>query len=206
MFFAEITGVARKEAAVRAGALAGADGAGGPRFAARRRSLQRHAAESAVHRHHPARARTADPRRAVFGARPRQRRSCIKDIILEYHRRGHTIVFSTHRWTRWKSSAITSASSSRARGAVRGRSPAVKQQYGQNGVSAADRGRRVVPEVASRGGQLPGQRQRTVPAAARRRRSRPHPRRGAGAAHGDALRVAEPSIYDIFIERVSEVG
>jgi ABC-2 type transport system ATP-binding protein len=58
----------------------------------------------------------------------------LKDIILEYHRRGHTIVFSTHQLTVEKLCDHICLIN-RGRVILEGSLSSVKQKYGKNGVS-----------------------------------------------------------------------
>jgi ABC-2 type transport system ATP-binding protein len=128
----------------------------------------------------------------------------LKDIILDYHRRGHTVVFSTHMMEQVDQLCEHICLINRGRVVLEGALPAIKRRYGHNGVSIRVSGDggflKSLPEVASvqdHGNEM-----------FLRLRDGASPSRILDAARErvDVLRfeVAEPSIHDIFIERVSE--
>jgi ABC-2 type transport system ATP-binding protein len=130
----------------------------------------------------------------------------LKDIILEYHRRGHTVVFSTHMMDQVEKLCDQICLINRGRVVLSGTLQAVKKQYGQNGVALRVVGDgsflRALPEVVScqdNGNEL-----------FLRLRDGADPARVLDAARGRVevtrYEVAEPSIHDIFIERVSEAS
>ena len=127
----------------------------------------------------------------------------LKDIILEYHRRGHTIIFSTHQMDTVEKLCDHICLINKGRVLLEGTLGSVKQRYGKNGVSLRFEGDgtylHTLPEVASfqdngkevflrlKDGADPGR----VLDAARARLS------------VTRFELAEPSVYDIFIEQVS---
>jgi ABC-2 type transport system ATP-binding protein len=128
----------------------------------------------------------------------------LMDIILGYHRRGHTIVFSTHQMEQVEQLCEHICLINKGRVVVEGTLAAVKRQYGHNGVSIRLSGDHAflksLPEVESvqdHGNDL-----------FLRLREGANPSRILDAAreHCEVLRfeLAEPSVRDIFIERVSE--
>ncbi len=128
----------------------------------------------------------------------------LKDIILDFHRRGHTIVFSTHMMDQVEKLCDHICLINKGRVVLSGTLAAVKKQYGHNGVSVRFNGDgaflKSLPEVASvqdHGNEL-----------FLRLRDGADAARVLDAARGrvEILRfeVAEPSVHDIFIERVSE--
>jgi ABC-2 type transport system ATP-binding protein len=130
----------------------------------------------------------------------------LKDIILEYHRRGHTVVFSTHMMDQVEKLCDQICLINRGRVVLSGTLQAVKKQYGQNGVALRVVGDgsflRGLPEVVScqdNGNEL-----------FLRLRDGADPARVLDAARERVevtrYEVAEPSIHDIFIERVSEAS
>ncbi len=130
----------------------------------------------------------------------------LKDIILEYHRRGHTIVFSTHQMDQVEKLCDQICLINRGRVVLSGTLRSVKQQYGHNGVTLRVAGDgsflRDLPEVESlqdNGNEL-----------FLRLRDGAEPSRVLDAARArlevTRFEVAEPSIHDIFIERVSEAS
>lgn len=130
----------------------------------------------------------------------------IKDIILEYHRKGHTIVFSTHMMDQVEKLCDYICLIHRGRVVLSGTLQSVKKQYGQNGVALRVAGDgsflRDLPEVVSlqdNGNEL-----------FLRLRDGADPYRVLDAARAriqvTRFEVAEPSIHDIFIERVSEAS
>jgi len=129
--------------------------------------------------------------------------SVIKEIILEYHRSGHTIVFSTHMMEQVDQLCEHICLIDRGRVVLEGALAAIKRQYGHNSVSIRVSGDgsflKSLPEVESvqdHGNEL-FLRLRDGASASRVL--------DAARARVDVLRfeVAEPSINDIFIERVS---
>jgi len=128
----------------------------------------------------------------------------LKDIILDYRRRGHTIVFSTHMMEQVEKLCDHICLINKGRVVLEGTLASVKRQYGQNGVYVRMTGDssflKSLPEVASahdHGNEVflrlrEGASATGVLDAAR--------------ARGEVQRfeVAEPSIHDIFIERVTE--
>ncbi len=130
----------------------------------------------------------------------------IKDIILEYHRKGHTIVFSTHMMEQVEKLCDQICLIHRGRAVLSGTLQSVKKQYGKNGLALRVVGDgsflRDLPEVASlqdNGNEL-----------FLRLRDGADPDRVLDAARArirvTRYELAEPSIHDIFIERVSEVS
>jgi len=128
----------------------------------------------------------------------------LKDIILEYHRKGHTIIFSTHQMDTVEKLCDHICLINKGRVLLEGTLASVKQRYGKNGVSLSFTGDGTylhsLPEVASyqdngnevflrlKDGVDPGR----VLDAARARLS------------VTRFELAEPSVYDIFIEQVSK--
>ncbi len=128
----------------------------------------------------------------------------LKDIILDFRRRGHTIVFSTHQMDQVEKLCEHICLIHRGQVVLSGTLAAVKKQYGHNGVSVRFSGDgsflKSLPDVASfqdNGNEL-----------FLRLRDGADAARVLDAARGrvEILRfeVAEPSVHDIFIERVSE--
>jgi ABC-2 type transport system ATP-binding protein len=130
----------------------------------------------------------------------------LKDIILEYHRRGHTIVFSTHQMDTVEKLCDHICLINRGRVILEGALAGVKQRYGKNGVSLRFSGDgaflKTLPGVASfqdNGKELflrlyDGVDPSVVLDAARARLS------------VTRFELAEPSVHDIFIEQVSGDG
>ena len=130
----------------------------------------------------------------------------LKDIILEYHRRGHTIIFSTHQMDTVEKLCDHICLINKGRVILHGTLAGVKQQYGKNGVSLRFAGDgsylKSLPGVASfqdNGNELflrlkDGIDPVAVLDAARSRVSITR------------YELAEPSVYDIFIEQVSGDG
>ncbi len=132
--------------------------------------------------------------------------SVIKDIILEYHRSGHTVVFSTHMMDQVEKLCDQICLINRGRVVLSGTLAEVKREYGRNGVALRVVGDgsflRNLPEVATlqdNGNEL-----------FLRLHDGADPGRVQDAARAKLevtrFEVAEPSIHDIFIERVSEAG
>jgi ABC-2 type transport system ATP-binding protein len=127
----------------------------------------------------------------------------LKDIILEYHHKGHTIIFSTHMMDQVEKLCESICLIHRGRVVLRGTLADVKREYGQNGVTLAFNGDggflTALPEVESfndYGKEVflrlkPGADPGAVLDAARER------------LDVRKYEVAVPSIHDIFIERVS---
>jgi ABC-2 type transport system ATP-binding protein len=126
----------------------------------------------------------------------------LKDIILEYHRRGHTVVFSTHMMDQVDRLCDQICLIDRGRVVLEGKLAAVKKRYGRNGVTIRFEGDGSflpsLPEVASfldHGNEM-----------FLRLRDGADPARVLDAARSRLsiarYEVAEPSIYDIFIEQV----
>lgn len=127
----------------------------------------------------------------------------LKNIILEYHKDGHTIVFSTHMMAQVEQLCDEICMINKGRVVLSGTLADVKKAYGQNVVTIRFSGDgsflRELPEVESfndhgheiflrlRDGSDPA----SVLDAARAR------------LQVTRFEVAEPSIHDIFIERVS---
>jgi ABC-2 type transport system ATP-binding protein len=131
--------------------------------------------------------------------------SVVKDVILEYHRDGHTVIFSTHMMDQVEKLCDQICLIHRGRVVLSGTLSAVKRQYGRNGVTLRVVGDgsflRELPDVVScqdNGNEL-----------FLRLRDGADPGRVLDAARArlEVVRfeVAEPSVHDIFIERVSEV-
>jgi ABC-2 type transport system ATP-binding protein len=130
----------------------------------------------------------------------------LKDIILEYHRRGHTIIYSTHQMDTVEKLCDHICLINKGRVILHGTLAGVKQQYGKNGVSIRFAGDgsylKSLPGVASfqdNGNELflrlkDGIDPVAVLDAARSRVSITR------------YELAEPSVYDIFIEQVSGDG
>jgi ABC-2 type transport system ATP-binding protein len=130
----------------------------------------------------------------------------LKDIILEYHRKGHSIVFSTHMMEQVEKLCNQICLIHRGRVVLSGTLQSVKQRYGKNGLALSVVGDgsflRDLPEVASlqdNGNEL-----------FLRLRDGADPDRVLDAARARVrvtrFELAEPSIHDIFIERVSEAS
>ena len=128
----------------------------------------------------------------------------LKDVILEFHRKGHTIVFSTHMMEQVEKLCEHICLINKGRVVLSGTLASVKKQYGHNGVTVRFNGDGAflgtLPEVASfqdHGNEL-----------FLRLRDGALPARILDAARGRVeivrFEVAEPSVHDIFLERVSE--
>jgi ABC-2 type transport system ATP-binding protein len=128
----------------------------------------------------------------------------LMDVILEYHRRGHTIVFSTHMMDQVEKLCDQICLINRGRVVLEGTLAAVKKRYGKNGVNLRFEGDgaflTTLPEVASfldHGNEM-----------FLRLKDGVDPARVLDAARARLsiarYEVAEPSIYDIFIELVTE--
>jgi ABC-2 type transport system ATP-binding protein len=127
----------------------------------------------------------------------------LKDIILEYHNKGHTIIFSTHMMDQVEKLCDRICLINKGRIVLGGTLDGVKQEYGQNGVTLRFEGDggflTSLPGVESYNDYgkevflrlTPGADPASVLDAARAR------------VNVKKYEVAVPSIYDIFIERVS---
>ncbi len=205
VFFAEIKGVERKEAAVRAGRWLERMGLGD--WATRSvedlsKGMQQKVQFLTTIIHEPELLILDEP----FSGLDPVNAVVIKDIILDYHRSGHTIVFSTHMMDQVEKLCDQICLIHRGRVVLSGTLAAVKQQYGRNGVTLRIEGDgsflKSLPEVAScqdNGNEL-----------FLRLHDGVDPGRVLDAARArltvTRYEVAEPSIHDIFIERVSEIG
>ncbi|HXV14669.1 MAG TPA: ATP-binding cassette domain-containing protein [Candidatus Krumholzibacteria bacterium] len=203
VFFAEIKGVARAEARRRAiqwldrmGLL---DRAGRP-IEELSKGMQQKVQFIATLIHEPELLVLDEP----FSGLDPVNANVLKDIILDFHRRGHTIVFSTHMMDQVEKLCEHICLINKGRVVLSGTLASVKKQYGHNGVSVRFNGDgaflKSLPEVASfqdNGNEL-----------FLRLRDGANAARVLDAARGrvEILRfeVAEPSVHDIFIERVSE--
>ncbi len=130
----------------------------------------------------------------------------LKDIILEYHGQGHTVIFSTHMMDQVEKLCDRICLINKGRLVLEGELGEVKQRYGTGGVSLRFSGDgaflETLPEVESlndygnevfislRDGADPAR----VLDAAREK------------LEITRYELAEPSIHDIFIERVSETS
>jgi len=130
----------------------------------------------------------------------------LKDIILEYHRKGHTIIFSTHQMDTVEKLCDHICLINKGRVLLEGTLGSVKQRYGKNGVSLRFEGDgtflHALPEVASfqdNGNEV-----------FLRLKDGVDPGRVLDAARArlavTRFELAEPSVYDIFIEQVSKDG
>jgi ABC-2 type transport system ATP-binding protein len=130
----------------------------------------------------------------------------LKEIILEYHRRGHTIVFSTHMMEQVEKLCGHICLINRGRVLLEGTLSGIKQQYGKNGVSLRFVGDgtflRTLPGVASfqdNGNELFLRLEDNV-----------DPAHVLDVARSrltvTRFELAEPSVHDIFIEQVSGDG
>ncbi len=130
--------------------------------------------------------------------------SVLKDIILEFHRKGHTIVFSTHQMDQVEKLCEHICLINKGRVVLSGTLASVKKQYGHNGVNVRFNGDgsflKSLPEVASA--------QDNGNEVFLRLRDGADASRILDAARGRVeivrFEVAEPTVHDIFIERVSE--
>ncbi|HKW13810.1 MAG TPA: ATP-binding cassette domain-containing protein [Candidatus Krumholzibacteria bacterium] len=201
-FFGEIRGLARREARNRSGAwlerLGLADRAFHP-VEELSKGMQQKVQFIATIMHEPDLLILDEP----FSGLDPVNANVLKDIILEYHRRGHTIIFSTHQMDTVEKLCDYICLINKGRVLVEGTLGAVKQRYGKNGVNLRFEGDgtylHTLPEVASfqdngnetflrlKDGVDPG---RVLDAA----RSRLNVTR---------FELAEPSVYDIFIEQVA---
>lgn len=201
-FFGEIRGLPRREARNRSGAwldrLSLADRAMRP-VEDLSKGMQQKVQFIATILHEPELLILDEP----FSGLDPVNSSVLKDIILEYHRRGHTIIFSTHQMETVEMLCDHICLINQGRVLLEGTLASVKQRYGKNGVTLRFEGDgtflHALPEVASfqdkgnevflrlKDGVDPGR----VLDAARARLS------------VTRFELAEPSVYDIFIEQVS---
>jgi len=127
----------------------------------------------------------------------------LKDIILEYHHKGHTIIFSTHMMDQVEKLCQRICLINKGRVVLEGTLESVKQEYGQNGVTLRFEGDggflTSLPGVESFNDYGKEVFLRLEPGAD------PAEVLDAARAQLDVRKyeVAVPSIYDIFIERVS---
>ena len=202
VFFGEIRGLPRSEARNRAGAwlerMGLADRAMQP-VEGLSKGMQQKVQFIATVLHEPDLLILDEP----FSGLDPVNANVLKDIILEYHRKGHTIIFSTHQMDTVEKLCDHICLINKGRVLLEGTLGSVKQRYGKNGVSLSFTGDGTylhsLPEVASyqdngnevflrlKDGVDPG---RVLDAA----RARLSVRR---------FELAEPSVYDIFIEQVS---
>ena len=127
----------------------------------------------------------------------------LKDIILEYHHKGHTIIFSTHMMDQVDKLCESICLINKGRIVLSGTLEGVKQEYGQNGVTLRFEGDggflTSLPGVQSYNDYGKEVFLRLEPGA--------DPAAVLDATRGRLVvkkyEVAVPSIYDIFIERVS---
>jgi ABC-2 type transport system ATP-binding protein len=128
----------------------------------------------------------------------------LKDIMLDYHKRGHTVIFSTHMMEQVDKLCDQICLINRGRLVLEGKLADVKRRYGRNGVSLRFSGDGSflagLPEVESvsdYGNEV-----------FLRLREDASPARVLEAANQrlevTRFEVAEPSVNDIFIELVSE--
>jgi ABC-2 type transport system ATP-binding protein len=127
----------------------------------------------------------------------------LKDIILEYHHKGHTVIFSTHMMDQVEKLCETICLINRGRIVLSGSLAEVKGEYGQNGVTLRFEGDgsflqqlEAVASYNDYGNEVflrlhPGASPAGVLEAARER------------LDIRKFEVAAPSIHDIFIEKVS---
>ncbi len=127
----------------------------------------------------------------------------LTEIILEFHRRGHTIVFSTHMMEQVEKLCQEICLIDKGRKVLEGRLADVKRRYGRNSVTIRFEGDgaflRALPEVASvndygselflnlKDGADPGAILKEA----------------AGRLRIQKFEIAEPSIHDIFVAQVS---
>ncbi len=202
VFFGEIRGLPRKEARNRAGAwlerMSLADRAMRP-IEDLSKGMQQKVQFIATILHEPELLILDEP----FSGLDPVNANVLKDIILEYHRKGHTIIFSTHQMDTVEKLCDHICLINKGRVLLEGTLGSVKSRYGKNGVSLSFTGDgtylHTLPEVASfqdngnevflrlKDGVDPGR----VLDAARARLS------------VTRFELAEPSVYDIFIEQVS---
>jgi ABC-2 type transport system ATP-binding protein len=128
----------------------------------------------------------------------------LKDIMLDYHKRGHTLIFSTHMMEQVEKLCDEICLINRGRLVLEGKLADVKRRYGRNGVTLRFSGDGSflagLPEVESvndYGNEV-----------FLRLRENASPGRVLAAANErlevTRFEVAEPSVHDIFIDLVSE--
>lgn len=201
-FFGEIRGLSRREARNRSGAwlerLSLADRALRP-VEDLSKGMQQKVQFIATILHEPELLILDEP----FSGLDPVNANVLKDIILEYHRRGHTIIFSTHQMDTVEKLCDQICLINKGRVLLEGTLSSVKQRYGKNGVSLRFEGDgsylHTLPEVASfqdNGNEL-----------FLRLKDGVDPGRVLDAARArlsvQRFELAEPSVYDIFIEQVS---
>ncbi|MFQ5512321.1 MAG: ABC transporter ATP-binding protein [Candidatus Krumholzibacteriia bacterium] len=127
----------------------------------------------------------------------------LKDIMLEFHRKGHTIIFSTHMMEQVEKLCQQICLIDKGKRVLDGALASIKKSYGHNAVTIRFEGDGTflgkLPEVESvndRGSEL-----------FLRLREGADPQRILSSAAGKlAVRkfeISEPSIHDIFLEQVS---
>jgi ABC-2 type transport system ATP-binding protein len=127
----------------------------------------------------------------------------LKDIILEYHAQGNTVIFSTHMMDQVEKLCDTVCLINRGRVVLDGKLTDVKRRFGRNGVTLRFAGDgaflRELPEVESMNdyGKEVFLRLRENASASRVLEA------AAGRIDIHRFEVAEPSVHDIFIELVS---
>ncbi len=127
----------------------------------------------------------------------------LKDIILEYHNKGHTVVFSTHMMEQVEKLCENICLINKGRIVLEGTLAGVKEKYGQDGVTLRFKGDgeflKALPDVASVNDYGNEVFLRLKPGA--------DPARILDEARArlklQKYEVATPSIHDIFIEKVS---
>jgi ABC-2 type transport system ATP-binding protein len=127
----------------------------------------------------------------------------LKDIILEFHRRGHTIIFSTHMMDQVEKLCDTICLIDKGTKVLEGKLARIKQRYGRGGVSLRFNGDGGffaglpgVESVSDYGNELFLRlREGTDPGSILKE--------AAGRVEVLKFEVAEPSIHDIFIEQVA---
>jgi ABC-2 type transport system ATP-binding protein len=127
----------------------------------------------------------------------------LKDIILEFHRKGHTIVFSTHMMDQVEKLCQEICLMNKGANVLQGKLTDIKKQYGRNSVAMRFDGDgsflKELPEVESvndYGNELFVRlRDGTDPASVLKQ--------AMDRLVIHKYEVSEPSIHDIFVERVS---
>ncbi|HET6348207.1 MAG TPA: ATP-binding cassette domain-containing protein [Candidatus Krumholzibacteria bacterium] len=204
-FFGEVRGMPRREARNRGGAwlerLSLADRAFRP-VEELSKGMQQKVQFVATIMHEPELLILDEP----FSGLDPVNANVLKDIILEYHRRGHTVIFSTHQMDQVEKLCDHICLINRGRVLLEGTLASVKQRYGKNGVNLRFEGDgtylHTLPEVASfqdNGNEV-----------FLRLKDGADPARVLDAARARVsvtrYELAEPSVYDIFIEQVSGDG
>ena len=127
----------------------------------------------------------------------------LKDIILEFHRKGHTIIFSTHMMEQVEKLCQEICLINKGRKVLEGPLDSIKKSYGHNTVTMRFKGDgsflRELPQVESmndHGSEL-----------FLRLKDGADPQAILKAASGklsiQKFEISEPSIHDIFVEQVS---